>query len=60
VAEDLVGLGVVVVALPRPRLSRLLLEKSLRRIPGVNFTNILRAAFLTIFFSHKITKPNYN
>ena len=31
-AEDLVGLGVVVVPLPRPRLSRLLLATSLRRL----------------------------
>ncbi len=27
-------------------------------IPGVNFTNILQAAFAPIFFSQKITEPN--
>ncbi len=29
-------------------------------IPGVNFINILRAAFALIFFCQKVTKPNCN
>jgi hypothetical protein len=35
-------------------------EMTFEQNPGVNFTNILRAALAPIFFCQKITKPNCN
>jgi len=45
---------------PLRRWASSLLTSVRLRHPEVNFTNILRASFLPIFFCQKITKPNCN